>query len=191
MVLVPIAIFAVLLVVANRRASHIEREQPRAAGSREAPAPRPVGRRGPPPGSGRAPVPHPAARVDPATADRLLRPRGRHRRRGGRGRRATSGWTHGPFDHYERHVVTERSRPAAADGDGAGAVLVTQTVDFRLPAGTWPFLLNPAVRYTLKRPARAASCPGGTRPSGPTPAAPACWACWPPCRSSPATWARC
>jgi MFS family permease len=93
-------------------------------------------------------------RVDPATADRLLRPRddivGEVAEGDGH-----FGLEHGPFEHYERHVVTERVAPAHVDGNGAGAVLVTQTVDFRLPMGTWPFLLNPAVRYTLKRPPAA------------------------------------
>ena len=90
-------------------------------------------------------------RVDPATAERLLRPRddivGEVAEGDGH-----FGLEHGPFEHYERHVVTEKVAPAQVDGNGAGSVLVTQTVDFRLPTGTWPFLMNHAVRSALKRP---------------------------------------
>jgi len=89
--------------------------------------------------------------VDPATAERLLRPRddivGEVEEGAGH-----FGLADGPFDHYERVVATERIGPPEVDGNGAGSVRVTQTVDFRLPAGTWPFLLNRAVRFTLKRP---------------------------------------
>jgi MFS family permease len=92
--------------------------------------------------------------VDPASAERLLRPRddivGEVALDDGR-----FGLRHGPFDHYERQVTTELVAPVDADGNGGGAVRVTQTVDFRLPAGAWRFLLNPAVRYTLKRPPTA------------------------------------
>jgi len=89
--------------------------------------------------------------VDPATADRLLLPRDDivAEVAAGDGQFALG---QGPFDHYERHVTTERVGPTDADGNGAGAVRVTQEIEFRLPVGTWPFLLNPAVRYTLKRP---------------------------------------
>jgi MFS family permease len=53
----------------------------------------------------------------------------------------------GPFAHYERTL-----RVAATPDGGAGSTVdVSETFDFRLPPGSWSFLLNPAVRHELRR----------------------------------------
>jgi MFS family permease len=69
----------------------------------------------------------------------------------------------GPFAHYERRV-TVRPAPVGeaadaegeggsdADGDGDRPVAVTQEFAYRLPPGTWPFLLNRPLGRALRRP---------------------------------------
>ncbi len=52
---------------------------------------------------------------------------------------------HGPFAAYERTVTT-----GAADADGN--VTVVQRFEWRLPRGTWPLLINPAMRRALRGP---------------------------------------
>ncbi|HET6950802.1 MAG TPA: MFS transporter [Acidimicrobiales bacterium] len=79
--------------------------------------------------------------VEPAAAERLLVPRddivGEQADGGGR-----FTLDEGPFSHYERTVsVTHQD----------GRATVAQTFDFRMAPGTWPFLLNPAVRSALRR----------------------------------------
>jgi putative MFS transporter len=73
---------------------------------------------------------------------------------------------HGPFARYERRVtVAPRVDHADADGDhtdgdhtgtggtrSGGTVTVTQVFDYRLPQGTWPFLMNRPFRAALRRP---------------------------------------
>jgi MFS family permease len=51
---------------------------------------------------------------------------------------------HGPFAAYERTVSVTPT--------GTGAVTVTQTFDYRLPPGTWPFLMGRPIRAALRRP---------------------------------------
>jgi MFS family permease len=51
----------------------------------------------------------------------------------------------GPFARYERTVTTA---PAGSDG----LVTVTQQFDYRLPPGTWPFLMNWPFRAALRHP---------------------------------------
>ncbi len=60
------------------------------------------------------------------------------------GAAATFALDHGPFARYERRVAVE---PA---GDGRSRV--TQHIDYRLPPGTWRFLLGRPVRAALRRP---------------------------------------
>jgi MFS family permease len=52
----------------------------------------------------------------------------------------------GPFADYERRVAI---RPAP---DAAGMSMVTQDFDYRLPPGTWPFLMNRPIRAALRQP---------------------------------------
>jgi len=77
---------------------------------------------------------------------------------------------HGPFARYERtvtvtpqHIDGEGARAADTDGgtdddghgdgtDPAALLTVTQRFDYRLPPGTWPFLMNHPVRAALRRP---------------------------------------
>jgi MFS family permease len=67
---------------------------------------------------------------------------------------------HGPFARYERTVTVT---PQHIDGDGHGhghghgadpaaPLTVTQRFDYRLPPGTWPFLMNHPIRGALRRP---------------------------------------
>src|ERR687898_1193222 len=65
---------------------------------------------------------------------------------------------HGPFARYERTVTVT---PQHIDGDGRGRghgadpaapLTVTQRFDYRLPPGTWPFLMNHPIRGALRRP---------------------------------------
>src|SRR5918995_1141533 len=69
---------------------------------------------------------------------------------------------HGPFARYERTVTVT---PQHIDGDGRGhghghghgadpaaPLTVTQRFDYRLPPGTWPFLMNHPIRGALRRP---------------------------------------
>ena len=63
---------------------------------------------------------------------------------------------HGPFARYER-TVTVTPQHIAGDGHGdtadpAALVAVTQRFDYRLPPGTWPFLMNHPIRGALRRP---------------------------------------
>jgi MFS family permease len=80
--------------------------------------------------------------VDRAGLDRICAPR--HdvvkERDDGDGRFVLA---HGPFAHYERSV------DVAADN---GRFRVTQRFDYRLPVGTWRFLMNLPVRRALRRP---------------------------------------
>jgi MFS family permease len=57
---------------------------------------------------------------------------------------------HGPFAYYERTVSVAPPPDGAASEDGQ--VTVTQTFDFRLPRGAWPFLMNRPVRAALRNP---------------------------------------
>ncbi|HET9610798.1 MAG TPA: MFS transporter [Acidimicrobiales bacterium] len=92
--------------------------------------------------------------VTHAAAERLLAPRTdivEERPAGaapdGDGHHVTGAFTlaHGPFAHYERTV-----RVGAPTPDGT--VAVTQVFDYRLPPGTWPFLMNRPFRAALRRP---------------------------------------
>lgn len=100
--------------------------------------------------------------VDPAEVDRLLTPRHdvvaeRPADAGaddsaGHGGLARTQFVldHGPFAHYERTVTIVRDTPYrdAPDGD----VTVTQAFDYRLPPGTWPFLMNRPFAMALRHP---------------------------------------
>ena len=118
--------------------------------------------------------------VDPPEAERLLAPRQdivaeRAADDGGGDSdrtRARFVLDHGPFAHYERTVTIAptgggpRGSPGGHDGDrghdhdgdrghdgdGDGAVAVTEEFDYRLPPGTWPFLMNWPFRAALRRP---------------------------------------
>ncbi len=59
----------------------------------------------------------------------------------------------GPYVGYSRvvEVLPSPDRRSGGAGDG-GEVTVRQDFDFRLPSGTWRFLLNPATRAALRRP---------------------------------------
>jgi MFS family permease len=82
--------------------------------------------------------------VDHATLDRIRCPR--HdvvaERAAGDGHYLLD---HGPFDHYARtvHVTPDNGRSS-----------VTQEFDYRLPPGTWRFLMSHAMRHALRRPPR-------------------------------------
>ena len=82
---------------------------------------------------------------------------------------------HGPFASYERTVTA-----GAADADGN--VTVVQRFEWRLPRGTWPLLINPAMRRALRAPSRTGSCRGGSRPTAPIARGRRSSACWPACR---------
>jgi MFS family permease len=60
----------------------------------------------------------------------------------------------GPFTRYSRLVEVDRR------AGGVGSVVVRETYDFALPAGTWRFVLTPAVRGALRR--RRFVPPGGS-----------------------------
>jgi MFS family permease len=120
--------------------------------------------------------------VDRAEADRLLTPRrdivserratdddiaGARRDRDGSDRDGDASSVrfvldHGPFARYERLVtVAPAGHAGERDGQGdAAPVTVTEAFDYRLPPGTWPFLMNRPVRGALRRGAR----PGGKLP---------------------------
>ena len=82
--------------------------------------------------------------VDHATLDRIRCPR--HdvvaERAAGDGHYLLD---HGPFDRYSRtvHVTPDNGRYS-----------VTQEFDYRLPPGTWRFLMSHAMRHALRRPPR-------------------------------------
>lgn len=67
----------------------------------------------------------------------------------------------GPFASYERRVTV-----TPEDGDG-GMATVIQSFDYRLPPGTWPFLLNRPVRAALRRPRPAGKLPWWYPPQRP------------------------
>lgn len=113
--------------------------------------------------------------VEPAEAERLLAPRhdivAERPADDGDGdndrTRARFVLDHGPFAHYERTVAIAPTGGAArgsagghdgeregdrGHGDGDGAVAVTEAFDYRLPPGTWPFLMNWPFRAALRRP---------------------------------------
>jgi MFS family permease len=83
--------------------------------------------------------------VDQATLDRIRSPR--HdvvaERATGDDRYVLD---HGPFDRYARSVSVTPDN---------GRYSVTQQFDYRLPAGTWRFLMNHPVRRALRRPPRS------------------------------------
>jgi MFS family permease len=83
--------------------------------------------------------------VDQATLDRIRSPRDDvvGERAAGDGLYVLD---HGPFEQYTRsvHVTPDNGRYS-----------VTQQFDYRLPAGTWRFLMNHPVRSALRRPPRA------------------------------------
>lgn len=69
----------------------------------------------------------------------------------------------GPFVHYERTVtaspvdgdrdgVGDSRGNGDGDGESAGRTSVTEQFEFRLPPGTWAFLLTWPVRYALRHP---------------------------------------
>jgi MFS family permease len=60
----------------------------------------------------------------------------------------------GPFDRYERTVLVSEATPTGApdrSGEASGSVSVVQTVDFRLPPGTWSFLMDRVFRSALRK----------------------------------------
>jgi hypothetical protein len=67
----------------------------------------------------------------------------------------------GPFLYYSRQVEV-----VGAEADG-NRMVVRQTVDFELPAGTWRFLLNRVMAYTLVRPGRPGRTPWWAPPQRP------------------------
>jgi MFS family permease len=74
----------------------------------------------------------------------------------GAARRRTFGLRAGPFERYERTVEVTGLPAEAPDraplgGERPAEVSVAQTIDFQLPAGTWPFLMNHVFRAGLKR----------------------------------------
>ncbi|HEX6421027.1 MAG TPA: MFS transporter [Acidimicrobiales bacterium] len=93
--------------------------------------------------------------VDHDEAERLLAPRDDvvaeepARADGGT---ATFTLAHGPFARYRRTVSLS---PPSADG----TVVATEDVEFRLPPGTWPFLVQRPLRSALRHPR-----PGGRLP---------------------------
>jgi hypothetical protein len=66
----------------------------------------------------------------------------------------------GPFARYERTVTT------APSGDD-GLVTVTQDFDYRLPPGTWPFLMNWPFRAALRSPPAKGKLPWWYPPQRP------------------------
>ena len=133
-VAVPILIFGGLLAVANRRASRIEAAA--ATDRRRAPRRRPAVTAVP-----RLIV---SESVDQATLDQIRSPR--HdvvaERAAGEDRYVLD---HGPFDRYSRSVRVTPDN---------GRYSVTQQFDYRLPAGTWRFLMNHPMRRALRQPPR-------------------------------------
>jgi MFS family permease len=95
--------------------------------------------------------------VDQATLDRIRSPR--HdvvaERATGDDRYVLD---HGPFDRYARSVSVTPDN---------GRYSVTQQFDYRLPAGTWRFLMNHPVRRALRRPPRAGRLPWWYPPQRP------------------------
>lgn len=75
----------------------------------------------------------------------------------------------GPFTQYSRLIEIERGSGAAAPDVGGSLVVVRETYDFALPAGTWRFLLAPAVRGALRRRRFEAIAGSGGIPSPPAP----------------------
>jgi MFS family permease len=74
---------------------------------------------------------------------------------------------HGPFAHYERVVTVADGEPDGDGVDGASRVTVTETFDYRLPPGTWPFLMNRPIRGALRRPPRHGKLPWWYPPQRP------------------------
>jgi MFS family permease len=56
----------------------------------------------------------------------------------------------GPGSAGAAPVRVAPSTDIGGAGEAGGLVRVVQTIDFRLPRGTWPFLMNPVFRATLK-----------------------------------------
>jgi MFS family permease len=71
---------------------------------------------------------------------------------------------HGPFEHYRRTV---RVAPAGIGDDGEARLAVSETFDYQLPPGTWHFLMNRAVRASLRRPPAAGKLPWWYPPQRP------------------------
>ena len=67
----------------------------------------------------------------------------------------------GPFAHYERRVTVT---PAPG---GEGTATVVQAFDYRLPPGTWPFLLNRPIAAALRRPRPSGKLPWWFPPQRP------------------------
>jgi MFS family permease len=85
-----------------------------------------------------------SASVDQATVDRIRSPREDvvGERPAGEDRYELD---HGPFERYTRSVQVTPDN---------GRYSVTQQFDYRLPTGTWRFLMNHPVRHALRRPPR-------------------------------------
>ena len=77
--------------------------------------------------------------------------------------RARFALVHGPFARYERTVDVAPADPGAP----GGPVTVTETFDYRLPPGTWPFLTGRPVRAALRRPPVAGKLPWWYPPQRP------------------------
>ncbi len=120
--------------------------------------------------------------VDPAEADRLLAPRhdivaerpadaGDIASDAGDGDDALARTRfvldHGPFARYERTVTVVPGGQDDGHDDGNGAVTVTQAFDYRLPPGTWPFLMNLPFRAALRHPPAAGKLPWWYPPQRP------------------------
>ena len=71
------------------------------------------------------------------------------------------GLAEGPFADYERTVTV------APDGDDPDRVTVTQQFRFRMPAGTWPFLMSHPMRAALRAPRRDGKLPWWYPPQRP------------------------
>jgi putative MFS transporter len=92
--------------------------------------------------------------VDHAEADRIAAPRrdvvaelpAQPVAVGNGDRTVRFGFDEGPFSHYERTVTV------APDGDDPDRVTVTQHVEFRMPVGTWPFLMSRPMGAALRHP---------------------------------------
>jgi putative MFS transporter len=107
--------------------------------------------------------------VDPTEAERIAAPRrdvvaerqAETATDGSGTRTVRLGLDEGPFSHYERLVTI------APDGDDPTLATVTQHVEFRMPRGTWPFLMSHPMRAALRRPRRDGKLPWWYPPQRP------------------------
>jgi MFS family permease len=123
-------------------------------------------------------------RLDPGPADRgASAGSGEPESGNGPVRRRRFAMADGPFVAYSRVVEVVASPDGrgpgrAGTGDGGdsgesgdsgdeGDVTVRQSFDFRLPGGTWRFLLNPAARSALRRPPASGRMPWWYPPERP------------------------